>query len=363
MRKRIFMAIFCFLVMAALPLLSAKNGIALSDNEITPTLSTESSAATKSDKSSPEKSDKTEPAGNTESSDKEETSDSDKKSEQKFKILDTSSDKIISVSDREFCYGALAYEMPPSFEEEALKAQTVALYTYFCRLRNIQKETPDDDLKGADFSANLSENQFYLSDEQLRKKWGNLYDDSIKKIHSAVDSVFGKVLTDTNGELIDACYHAISSGTTENAKDIFGKDCEYLIAVPSPTDINAPDYLTKCSFTKDEFKEKISSLSKDIKLPEKPENYIGAIKRTPSGSVTEITIGGEKFTGSDIRSAFGLRSAAFEINYADNKFSFTVKGYGHGVGLSQWGAQGMAKQGAGYEEILKHYYQKVKIKN
>lgn len=352
MKKRIIPAFLCFFLMAVLPLISAKNGIALSENEAAATLSAESSDV-----------EKTKPQNNNKSSGNKEVSVTDDGDDRKFRIFNTSDGKIITVDDREFCYGALAYEMPPTFEEEALKAQVVALYTHFCRLRNIQKENPDKDLKGADFSADLSEGQFYLSDKQLRSKWGELYYESIKKIRSAVDSVFGKVLTDEKGELIDACYHAISSGTTENAKDIFGSDDEHLIAVPSPTDINAPDYITKLSFSADEFKEKMSSLSKDVKLTGKPESYISETKRTPSGSVTEITIGGIEFTGSDIRQTFGLRSAAFEIEYSDKKFSFTVRGYGHGVGLSQWGAKGMAEQGSGYEEILKHYYQNIKIKD
>lgn len=350
MKKRFIMVFLCFLLMAALPLLSAKDGIALSGEESVQVLSSEVSS-TKEKKT------------NENTSDVSETSAKEDKAENKFKILDTSSGEVIAVSEKEFCYGALAYEMPPSFEEEALKAQTVALYTHFCRLRNMQKEDPDKELSGADFSADLSQGQFYLSDKQLREKWGELYDDSIKKIHSAVDSVFGTVLTDDSGELIDACYHAISSGTTENAKDIFGFDCEYLIAVPSPTDINAPDYLTKCSYNAKEFREKITAVNDDVKFPENASEYIGETKRTPSGSVTKIIIGGEEFTGSDIRQAFGFRSAAFEVEYSDGKFYFTVKGYGHGVGLSQWGAQGMAKQGSGYEEILKHYYRGVLIKS
>lgn len=352
MRKKIISALLCFFIMAVLPLISAKNGIAPSDNEAAAALSVT------------EKNEKINPNSNNNNEVSEENSadaDNNNNEENIFKILDTSSGKIISVRDREFCCGALAYEMPPSFEAEALKAQAVALYTHFSRLRNIQKENPDAKLKGADFSADLSNGQFYLSDEQLRKKWGNLYNDSIEKINSAVNSVFGEVLTDESGELIDACYHAISSGTTENAKDIFGSEDKHLIAVPSPTDINAPDYLTKCSFSDSEFKEKMSSLCKDIKLTGKPENYISEIKRTLSGSVTEITIGGKKFTGSDIRQAFDLRSAVFEIEYSDKKFTFTVRGYGHGVGLSQWGAQGMAEQGSGYKEILKHYYQGIQI--
>ncbi len=353
MRKKMIPAFFCFIIMAALPLISAKNGIIMPSGGVSATLS-----ASRSDPYGKSEAETESSVISTKDSD---ISAADDRISNNFKILDTSSGKIISVDDKEFCYGALAYEMPPSFEEEALKAQTVALYTHFCRLRNKQKETPDKELKGADFSADISDGQFYLNDEQLKKKWGDLYNESKEKIHSAVDSVFGEVITDKKGDLIDACYHAVSSGMTENAKDIFGFDSENLIAVASPTDTAAPDYLTICSFSASEFKEKMTSLNKDIILNGNPETYIGEIKRTASGSVTETVIGNKKFTGSDIRQAFGLRSAAFEIEYSDNKFTFTVRGYGHGVGLSQWGAQGMAKQGSDYKEILNHYYQNINI--
>ncbi len=278
-----------------------------------------------------------------------------------FKILDTSSGKIITIDDKEFCYGAVAYEMPPGFENEALKAQTVALYTFFSRKRQIQRQNPDGTLKGADFSADLSEGQFYISDEQRKKNWGTLYDKSMEKIKKAVDSVFGEVIVDSKGELIDACYHSASAGSTESAEDIFKTERDYLQPVPSPWDVDSPDFITKVTVSEDEFIKKMKENSPDIKFSDDPEKFISSIKKTASGSVTETVIGNEKFTGSDIRVIFGLKSAAFDIVYADRKFTFTVRGYGHGVGLSQWGANGMAAQGSSYREILSHYYTNTKI--
>ena len=280
-----------------------------------------------------------------------------KKSESVFRILDTSTNTVVSVGDREFCYGALAYEMPTGFHEEALKAQTVALYTFFSRKRNIERDSPSDELNGADFSADLSSGQFYISDDIRRKKWGSLYEKSMKIIKSAVDSVFGEVITDESGELIDACYHSASAGRTEASGDIFCSDREYLKPVPSPWDTDSPDFLTKVTVTAEEFRKKIISARTDVKLPASPDKYLSSAKKTASGSVTEAVIGGEKFTGSEIRTLFGLRSAAFDLSFSDGKFTFTVRGYGHGVGMSQWGAQGMAKQGSSYSEILSHYYQ------
>ena len=273
-----------------------------------------------------------------------------------FRILDTSTGKVISVEDREFCYGALAYEMPASFHEEALKAQTAALYTFFSRKRKEARENPSEELRGADFAADLSSGQFYISDEQRRREWGSLFEKTMEKIKGAVDAVYGEVITDKSGELIDACYHSASAGRTEAAADIFGTDREYLQPVPSPWDIDSPDFITKKAVSTDEFKKLISGSRKSIKFSASPEKYVSSVKKTASGSVTEAVICGEAFTGSQLRSLFGLRSAAFDLSYADGKFVFTVKGYGHGVGMSQWGAQGMAQQGSSYREILKHYY-------
>ena len=280
-----------------------------------------------------------------------------------FVILDTESGKTFEINERKFLYGALSYEMPPSFEPEALKAQAVAVYTYFSRLRNVQRSSPDPELKGADFSADLSAGQFYLSEDQLKERWGSSFEQSYKKIKAACDSVYGLVLTDKNGELIDAAYHAISNGSTENAEDVFGIKNEHLSSVASPGDAFAPDYITDVVFSGDEFRDTLKAADNKISFSGKPEDYIKSIDRTAAGTVRSIDICGCTFTGDQIRKAFSLRSAAFEVEYSGSLFTFTVRGYGHGVGLSQYGAQYMAKNGAGYKEILTHYYTNVLVKN
>lgn len=273
-----------------------------------------------------------------------------------FRIADTKSGKIISVEDREFCIGAVAFEMPPSFEKEALKAQCIACYTHFARLR----ENPDPNLKGADFSADLSSGEFYLNREQLQNRWGALYEENIRAVETAVDEVFGKVLTDnSDGSLIDAAYHAISSGQTENAKDIFGKDDRHLQAVSSAGDVNVSGYLSGCEFSADSFREIMRK--ENIALSGNADSWVSDIVRTPSGSVVTVKIGGQTVTGARIRELCSLRSAAFDLSYEEGKFIFTVYGYGHGVGMSQYGAQCMAMQGMSCTEILMHYYSNAKI--
>ncbi len=274
-----------------------------------------------------------------------------------FRIKDSATGRITEIPDREFCVGALAYEMQPGFETEALKAQTVALYTFFCRKRRLAQSKGEDH----DITADLSAGQTYLSDALLRKKWGNQYDTSIKKIKAAVKSVFGEIMADSSGEPIDACYHAISPGATENAADVFGKADPHLVSAASPYDTAAPGYITTLTLEAGELRRRLSSADSSISFSGDPSQYFGQTRRTGSGSVLRISICGKEFTGQDIRKALGLRSAAFETEYQDGKFIFTVRGYGHGAGMSQWGAQIMAQQGSDYYEILRRYYSNIRF--
>lgn len=289
---------------------------------------------------------------------KKESSESSKLSENysSFKIKDADTGEIITVEDREFCYGAVAAEMPPSFEPEALKAQCVAAYTYFCRERKNSRENPQEDLNGADFEAKLSNGQYYISRERLKEKWGNLYESSFEQIKMAVDDVFGEVLT-YDDELIVCAYHAISGGVTEACSDIFSADLPYLSAVASPYDKNAPGYQTVEKFSKDKFKEIILASDNTIEFSQNPQEWIKIEDRTDSGTVTKIKVGSGTFSGQNIRSLFSLRSACFDVSYDEKEgFVFTVRGYGHGVGMSQYGAEYMAEQGADYKEILSWYF-------
>lgn len=260
------------------------------------------------------------------------------KNSQAFHILDTSCNKITEISDREFLTGALAYEMPSDFAKEALKAQCIACYTYFSRLRENSKENYD-------FKADLSKNEFYIKDIPAESR---------KIFSQAVDEVFGKVLTDKNGSLINIAYHAISGGQTESAKDIFGFDSEYLQPVSSAGDVNVSGYLSSKEISSERLKKVM--LENGAELDGEPEKWTDTVERTKSGTVKKIQIGNKTFSGAEIREIFSLRSADFDILYSNNKFILTVYGYGHGVGMSQYGADSMAEQGADYKEILRHYY-------
>lgn len=219
---------------------------------------------------------------------------------------------------------------------------------------------PSDDLKGADISDSPDTHQGYIDDEKMKKKWGEHYEEYKKKVGDAVNEVLGQVIV-CGGKPILAAYHCISSGVTEDAKSLWGEEIPYLKSVKSPGDMLSPEFKTVVKVTKAEFAEAVKGL-KDITLDEDtPEKWIGDISATAGGTVASIQIGSEVFTGLAVRDAFHLRSPCFTVAYGEGTFTFTVKGYGHGVGMSQYGADYMARQGNTYVEILKHYYTGVDI--
>ena len=273
-----------------------------------------------------------------------------------FKILDTASGKIIPADDRSFLYGAIAAEMSPTAPQEALKAQGVAAFTYYSRLREQQKQSPSaTTLNGADFSADTKNWQIYVTKEQMQTRWGSNFESYYNKLTPVVDAIYGQVLK-SDGDLIDATYYAISSGKTETSEDIWGGKRSYLVSVASPGDVFAGGYQTTVVLTADQFKTAILKAAPKADFSGDAASWIGASKRTASGSVESILIGGTTVTGNIARSAFGLRSANFTVTFANGNFTFLVRGYGHGVGMSQTGAEYMADQGANYKQILAWYY-------
>lgn len=270
-----------------------------------------------------------------------------------FCVFDEALGKTFNIEDREFIYGTVATEMPASFESEALKAQAVASYTYFSRAREEFRKTNSQG--HAEITVNTDKWNYYVTQDKMRMRWGDKFDERYAKIKNAVDSVFGEVLED-DGNLILAMYHAMSSGVTEKSKDVFGGELSYLTSVPSPGDKQARDYETSSEFSVEEFKNVIKDNWTDCCLDSDPSSWIGNIERTDSGMVKSIFVCGHRTTGREIRSIFSLRSADFDIIYNDDRFIFKVRGHGHGVGMSQYGAQFMAKQGSDYRKILQWYY-------
>ncbi len=275
-------------------------------------------------------------------------------SEQKpsFRLL--VGDTVVELEEREFLIRTLAYEMSPDYHEEALKAQAVAAYTYHARRRTMQRDKPDAALKGADFATVDPTFPGNYTTVGLRAKWGDNYTSNYQKICAAVDAVLGKTITH-DGALIDACYFAISSGSTEDAATLWGNDIPYLRSVASPGDRLAPDYQTTVTLTADEMRQKLSAID-GVTLGDDPAAWIGAPTCSTAGTVTAVTVGGKTLKGTEMRQALGLRSACFSCAYQSGSFTVTVRGYGHGVGMSQYGADYLARQGYSWQEILQYYY-------
>ncbi len=278
-----------------------------------------------------------------------------------FCCMDAATNEVLKVPDREFVYGIVAAEMPVNFDIEALKAQAVASYTYCCRARKAHREKEQSSLPSefvdGSFIISAERGFVYINKDEVRRRWGEKFDENYKKLTEAVDDVFGDVIKD-EGNLIFAAYHAMSSGVTEKNADVFGSDFKYLTNVESPGDKLVQNYKTKVEVESSSFKSVASNEWNDCSFGNDPAGWIGSPVRTQGGMVKEIDIASHKAKGRELRKMFALRSSNFDVNYdrERDKFVFTVRGYGHGVGMSQHGANYMAKEGNNYKQILQWYY-------
>ena len=279
--------------------------------------------------------------------------------EDRFVIWDEKNKETVTMDAREFIFYTVAAEMPVDYGIEALKAQTVASYTYFCYQRAGQQNAPSESLRGADFSDVPSCFPEGYTDEALREKWGSRYEECHQTLTKAVNAVFGHLMT-YDGEPILAAYHAISCGTTEKASVVWNTDHTYLQSVPSPGDTLADEFETTTHFTAAEFAAALADVN-GVSLSGTADQWLGKTVLSEAGTVATQTIGGLALTGRQVRKLFSLRSAAFTVDYEDGGFTFTVHGYGHGVGMSQYGAGYLARQGMTWEEILRYYYTGVTI--
>ncbi len=265
--------------------------------------------------------------------------------EVKVKLKLTATGEIVTYSAEDYIFGVVAAEMPALYETEALKAQAVAAYTYY-----LKKAAASDG--EYDITDDYSVDQAFITPEKAGEKWGDDAEKYEKKIRDAVKSVLYKRIC-YGGEPISAVYHAISSGKTEKAADIWGGEYPYLVSVDSSFDKLSENYLSNEDFTTDELKKALSAL---VTVTEAEGNGIADIKRSDSGSVTSLTVWGKTLDGLEFRKALGLRSSNFDIEFKDGVYTFTVRGYGHGIGMSQNGANYLAQQGKSFEEILLYYY-------
>ena len=243
----------------------------------------------------------------------------------------------------EYLTGVVLAEMPSFFEPEALKAQAVAARTY-ARKAAVTGGKHGDGSVCTDYTCC----QAYLSPEEYLEK-GGIRDD-IQKVRSAVLDTSGYVLT-YNGELIEAVYFSCSGGKTEDAAAVWGTDYLYLRSTDSPGEEGAAFYSDTKVFTPEEFENALG-----IVLSAEPAQWFGEVTRTAGDGVDTMEIGGLKFSGVELRTALGLRSTAFTITVQENMIQVETLGYGHRVGMSQYGADAMAAAGSDYQQILSHYY-------
>ena len=268
-------------------------------------------------------------------------------SERSIRLLAGGQVHKISVYD--YLLGVVAAEMPVSFEPEALKAQSVAARSY------LQRAIASPKHDGADICSDSSCCQAYLSEDELRSSWGENYEAYMEKIRAAVTATDGEYLS-YDGQPAMAAFHSSSDGETEDSSAIWS-DVPYLVSVSSPeTAETVPNFVSSIESADIDFRDTILYLKPEADRTGDAGSWVGGVRRSASGRVAAVTIGGVEFTGGELRSLFKLRSTDFDISHADGKFVFTVRGYGHGVGMSQYGADTMAKQGSSYREILSHYY-------
>lgn len=247
--------------------------------------------------------------------------------------------------------GVVAAEMPADFELEALKAQALTARTYIIK----QKLTKDRVglPEGAD-TADTELHQVYKNDAELRSEWGSDYTWKMDKIRTAVRQTAGQILT-YNNEPITATFFSTSNGYTENSEDYWSNSFPYLKSVQSPWDKNSPKFSDQKIFTIKDFENKLG-----VKLADK--NAVGTVtERTEGKRVSKVKINGKVLTGKEIREKLALKSSDFTWTVKGNNIVINTKGYGHGVGMSQYGANGMAQEGKKYNDIVKHYYQGVEI--
>ena len=266
-------------------------------------------------------------------------------------LWDAKQNKMLSLTLEEYVQGVVAAEMPASFHPEALKAQAVAARTY--AYRRILRDERIPEHPEAHLSSDYQSGQAWISWETFFEAHGPSAGRALqRKIKNAVKQTEG-VLAYHNGEPILAVYHSTSGGRTENSEHYWSEQLPYLRAVEDPYSVNSPGHYSTATIS-------LSKLAEILDV-DRVTNF-KVIERYPSGRVKTVEVGEKWFSGREIRQRLSLRSTWFTAEILGNEMVFSVWGYGHGVGMSQYGAQGMATSGYSYAEILQYYYQGIELK-
>ncbi len=266
-----------------------------------------------------------------------------------FLIEDQGTGQVMKLSCREYVLGAVAAEMPVSWPDEALKAQAIAAHTYalYCRDHSALQS-------GAWLAADPARRQGCLTEPVLRSYWGTVYEQNHARLSALVDEVLDDILYYNDAPACTS-YFAISNGQTEASENVWGSALPYLVSVDSSTDLSADNYEYTVTFSAAQVQQALAGFGIAADLAA-PESWFGPAELTAAGYTKSLPVCDQSVSGTSLRRVLGLRSTCFAVQYQSGNFSFTTRGYGHGVGLSQWGAKAMAEQGAGYADILAHYY-------
>lgn len=275
-----------------------------------------------------------------------------------IKLLHADTGEIEELPLDTYLLGVVSAEMPANFEQEALNAQALVARTY-----TIYSIVHSGGKHGeADICDDSGCCQAWISKEDRMARWDEAQrEDNWRKIEIAVNTTAGKIIT-YNGEVIDAFFHSNSGGTTEAPVNVWGgTNYPYLQSVETAGEDAYSQYSSEVVLTKEEFQNKILAKHSDFTIDYSQTDCIQILEYTESGRIKTIKIGNLNLSGVEVRTLLGLRSADFEVSLDGDNIKFSVKGYGHGVGMSQTGADSMAKQGSNYEEIVKHFYTGVEI--
>lgn len=256
-------------------------------------------------------------------------------------------ESIIEIPFEEYIIGVLAGEMPAKFELEALKAQAVAARSYV--LKKMENKNNDYDV------VDTVMNQVYIDESKLKDKWKNNYEENYNKIKNAVELTKGEYLV-YDDEIVEAFFFSTSTGKTENVEEVFSETLPYLRSVDSTWDSEVSPVFSETNTIN------IEEFYKKLELNYSDDFNIEILETTSTGRIKKLKVNGIEMNGNEFTKKLGLRSNFFTITKLENNVLITTKGYGHGVGMSQYGAQAMALKGYKYDEILKYYYQNVEIK-
>ena len=265
--------------------------------------------------------------------------------------------EIKTMTLAEYLPGVLAGEVPVDFAPAALCAQAVAARTY------VLAQQHKDAHPAAEVCSDPACCQVWLDETERQALWGEDEAANMARMRSAVAATNGEYLS-YEGEPILCCFHSSSPGYTESSANLWGKALPYLVSVESPeTAGDVPNYVSTVELSAEEFREVILSRYPDAELKTTlPPDWLGTRTEDMSGRVASVQVGGTAIPGTALRAMFGLRSACFDLKWTGMSFRFTVTGYGHGAGMSQYGANVMAGNGADYQEILTHYYPGTELK-